>query len=111
MDMRTKVKQLGVSMWEQVTIILTPFLDFMDSFKHSQDHNMLALMLDLWFKDLNLIGDYVGHFLKQLRLLVHMITNFSSQPLIVYIINSMNGQMFLQVLCKKLCTTLILFLE
>ncbi len=33
----------------------------MDSFKLSKTHNMLALMLDPQFKDLNLMGNYVGH--------------------------------------------------
>ncbi len=33
----------------------------MDSFKLSKTHNMLVLMLDPWFKDLSLVGDYVGH--------------------------------------------------
>jgi hypothetical protein len=32
----------------------------MDYYKLSNVHDMLALMLDLWFKDLNLVGDYVG---------------------------------------------------
>jgi hypothetical protein len=33
MDMHTKVKQPGVNMWKQMTIILTPFLNFMDVFQ------------------------------------------------------------------------------
>jgi hypothetical protein len=45
MDMCTKVKQLGTNMWEQVAIILRPFLDFMDCFKIFKAHNMLAFML------------------------------------------------------------------
>jgi hypothetical protein len=31
----------------------------MDYYKLSKVHDMLALMLDLWFKDLNLVGNYV----------------------------------------------------
>jgi hypothetical protein len=61
MDMCTKVKQLGTNMWKQVTIILKHFLDFMDCFKIFKAHNMFAFMLDPWFKDLNIMGDHVGH--------------------------------------------------
>lgn len=32
----------------------------MDYYKLSKVHEMLAFMLDLWFKDLNLVGTYVG---------------------------------------------------
>ncbi len=46
MDMHTKVKQFGVNMQEQVIIVRRPFLDFMDSFKFSKAHNMLAITLD-----------------------------------------------------------------
>jgi hypothetical protein len=47
-------------MREQVAHVLRPFLDFMDCFKLSKVHNMVAFMLDPWFKDLSLMGDYVG---------------------------------------------------
>jgi hypothetical protein len=33
----------------------------MDCFKLSKAHNMVALMLDPRFKDLSLVGNYVGH--------------------------------------------------
>jgi hypothetical protein len=60
-DMHIRVKQLGANMWLQVAIVLRPFLNFMDSFKLSKAHNMLVLMLDPRFKDLSLVGNYVGH--------------------------------------------------
>jgi hypothetical protein len=44
MDMHVKVKQLGGNMPLQVAIVLRLFLDFMDSFKLSKAHNMLALI-------------------------------------------------------------------
>jgi hypothetical protein len=47
--------------------------------------------------------------LQPLRLLVHMIANSSSQPLRVYTRNSMDGQMFVQVLCKKMHNTNVVF--
>jgi hypothetical protein len=61
MDMYMKMKQLGANMQLQVAFVLRPFLDFMDSFKLFKAHNMLVLMLDPQFKDLSLVGDYVGH--------------------------------------------------
>jgi hypothetical protein len=60
-DMCIRVKQLGANMQLQVAIVLRPFLDFMDNFKLSKAHNMLAFMLDPWFKDLSLVRNYVGH--------------------------------------------------
>jgi hypothetical protein len=58
--MCSKVKLFSVNMHIQVVIVFRPFIDFMNNFKLSKVHNMLMLMLDLWFKDLNLVGEYVG---------------------------------------------------
>jgi hypothetical protein len=39
-------------------------LDFLDFYKLFKAHNMFtSFMLDPWFKDLNLVGDYVDHVL------------------------------------------------
>jgi hypothetical protein len=62
MDMHMKVNQLGANMQEQIIIVLTPFLDFMFSFKFTKAPNMITLLLSPWFKDLSLVVDYVGHF-------------------------------------------------
>ncbi len=59
-----KVMQLGTNMRRQVITILRPSLDFMVSFKPSKAHDMVAIMLDLQFKDLSLVIDYVDHFFK-----------------------------------------------
>lgn len=48
-------------MTKQVTCVLHPFLGFMNSYNASKAHNMSALILDLHFKDLNLVGDYIDH--------------------------------------------------
>jgi hypothetical protein len=48
-------------MQQQVPHVLRPFFEFMDCFKLSKAHNMVVFMLDLRFKDLSLMGDYVGH--------------------------------------------------
>jgi hypothetical protein len=58
--MHSRVKQLGANMRLRVAIVLKPFLDFLDNFKLSKSHNMLALMLEPRFKDFNLVGNYVG---------------------------------------------------
>jgi hypothetical protein len=58
--MCSKVKLFSANMHIQVVIVLKPFLDFTNNFKLSKARNMLTLMLDLWFKDLNLVGEYVG---------------------------------------------------
>jgi len=59
-DMHIRVKQLGANMRLQVVIVLRPFFDFMDSFKLSTTHNMLAFMLDPRFKDLSLVENWLG---------------------------------------------------
>ncbi len=55
------VKQLGANKQGQVIMVLRTFLDFMFSFKSIKTHNMVALILDPQFKNLNLAVDYVGH--------------------------------------------------
>jgi hypothetical protein len=62
MGMRMKVMQLSTNMRKQVITILRPSLDFMVSFKPTKAHDMVAIMLDLQFKDLSLVTDYVDHF-------------------------------------------------
>jgi hypothetical protein len=47
-------------MWLQVAIVLRPFLDYMDNLELFKTHNMLAFMLNPQFKDLSLVGNYVG---------------------------------------------------
>jgi hypothetical protein len=43
--MHMKVNQLGANMQEQIIIVLTPFLDFMFSFKFTKAPNMITLLL------------------------------------------------------------------
>ncbi len=109
MDMRSKVKKLGANMRKQLALVLRPFLDFMDCFKLSKTHNVIALMLDARFKDLSLMGDYVGHY-STIGLLLHMIENFSSLPSRLCIKNTMDGPMLFHLLCKRSCT-IQMFLE
>jgi len=110
MDMHPKVKKLGANMREQVALVLRPFLDFMDCFKHSEAHNMVVLMLDPRFKDLSLMGNYVGHTFV-IGIVAAYVENLSSLPSRLCIKNTMDGQMLLHLLCKKLCAIQMLFLE
>jgi hypothetical protein len=70
-----KMKQLGANMRGQVTIAL----DFMFSFKPTKLDNMVILLLDLQFKDLSLMVNYLA-ILLQLKLLLHMTKSFSFLP-------------------------------
>ena len=45
----------------EVAIVLQPFLSFPHTFDAGKVHNILALMLDPQFKDLEVILNYVGH--------------------------------------------------
>jgi hypothetical protein len=47
-------------MWAKVIGVLKPFLAFTSSFQPCATHNMLVFMLDSWFKNLQLIHDFVG---------------------------------------------------
>ncbi len=41
--------------------VLTPFLTFSSSYIDAKAHNMLVIMLDLCFKDIKVIQDYVNN--------------------------------------------------
>ncbi len=103
------VKQFGVNMQEQVIVVLKPFLDFMDSFKFYKAHNMLAFMLDPWFKDLSLVGDCVGHFLT-----IEISCACNSQfllPTFKNLYQKLHGRSnsFTNVVQKKMCNTNVVF--
>jgi hypothetical protein len=108
--MHTKVKKLSANMREQVAHVLRPFLDFMDCFKLSKVHNMVAFMLDPWFKDLSPMGNNVGHSFA-----IEIITTYDREfllPTLKTLYHKHYGcSNVLQLLCKKLCTILMLFLE
>jgi hypothetical protein len=72
---------------------------------------MVVLMLDLHFKDCSSVGDYIDHGFAIEIVVRHMIINSSSRPSRPCTKSCMNNQMFLQMLYKKLCTILMLFLE
>jgi hypothetical protein len=103
-----KVKQLGAKMCDQIDVVFKFFLDY---FKLFEIHNMVTLMLDLHFKDLSLVGNYIDRSLAIEIVARHMIVSSSSQPLRTCTKSCMDNKMFLQMLYKKLCTILMLFLE
>jgi hypothetical protein len=59
-DFENKLRALQVSMVVEVQAILAPFLAFTYSYNVNKAHNMLALILDLWFKSLNAVKAFVG---------------------------------------------------
>jgi hypothetical protein len=52
--------QLQHHMHVNIIGVLKTFLAFVSSFWPHVIHNMLIFMLDLWFKNLQLIHDFVG---------------------------------------------------
>ncbi len=108
--MRTKVKKLGANMQQQVPHVLRPFFDFMDCFTLFKAHNMVALMLDLWFKDLSLVGDYVDHSFV-IEIVATEDREFFLLTFKTLYYKYHGCSMLLQLLRKKLCVILMLFLE
>jgi hypothetical protein len=56
----SELKILYGRMARQVADVLRPFLSFARKFEEGSAHNMICLMLDLHFKGLEVIVDYVG---------------------------------------------------
>jgi hypothetical protein len=64
----------------------------MDYFKLFKAQNMVALMLDPWFKNLNLVGDYVGYFFA-IDITIAYDKRFLLPPSKLCIKSTMDGQM------------------
>jgi hypothetical protein len=47
-------------MWQKVVKVIKPFLQFMMAFDSHQVHNMLTLILDPYYKSLQIVENYVG---------------------------------------------------
>jgi len=65
----------------EVQVTLAPFLAFTSSHNISKVHNMLALILDLWFKSLNVVKTFVG-WAKMIQIMVEY-DNKTLLPLLV----------------------------
>ncbi len=75
----------------------------MDYYKLSKVHDMLAFMLDLWFKDLNLVGDYVEQA-TTIEIAFAYDSNFLLQTLrICTKSHNMDGWTLVWGLCKEVC--------
>ncbi len=59
-DFDSKLLDLGYQMQTEIIGALKLLLAFASSFQRHHVHNMLVIMLDPHFKNLQLIGDYVG---------------------------------------------------
>ncbi len=60
-DFENELRALQVHMMAKIQAILVPFLAFTSSNNASKAHNMLPLILNLWFKPLNVVKTFVGH--------------------------------------------------
>ena len=56
----SKLLLLTARMCDQVVCVLAPFLSFMKVYEPSSANNMLALMLDPCYKELTIVGNYLG---------------------------------------------------
>jgi len=59
-DFDSKLLHPGYQMQTKVIGVLKLLLAFASSFQPCHVHNMLVIMLDPCFKNLQLVGDYVG---------------------------------------------------
>jgi hypothetical protein len=59
-DFDSTLLHLGYHMQTEIIGVLKVLLAFASSFQPCHAHNMLVIMLDLRFKNLQFIGDYVG---------------------------------------------------
>ena len=59
-DFESEIEMLKMRMAREAIGVLKPFLAFAVLFSEAKAHNMLALMLDPRFKDLECIIEYVG---------------------------------------------------
>jgi len=66
----------------EVQVVLTPFLAFTSSYNANKVHNMLALMLDLHFKPLDVVKAFVG-WAKVIQIVVEYDNKILLQELIV----------------------------
>lgn len=60
-DFQSKLMYFKLRMLNQVVSILSPFLAFATSFFPTKAHNMLTMMLDLKFKGMKVVREFVGN--------------------------------------------------
>ncbi len=56
-----ELKKLMVRMKHQTLKVFSHFIDLLYAFDKKRDHNMLALMFDLRFKNMQSVSMYLGH--------------------------------------------------
>jgi hypothetical protein len=57
----SELLEFKLKMNSHVIDVLTPFLTFSSSYIDAKAHNMLVVMLDLCFKNIKIIQDYVNN--------------------------------------------------
>jgi len=60
-DFDSKLHKFKLRMMTQVINILFPFLAFVLAYNQAKAHNMFVIMLDLGFKNMKIIWDFVGN--------------------------------------------------
>lgn len=71
---------LRKNMWqEEVVKVIRPFLQFLKSFDFCEVHNRLALMLDPYFKSLQVVENYVG-----CENVVHLVVEYEMKKIIPF---------------------------
>ncbi len=106
-----KGKQLGANTRKQVTHVLVYlFLSFIKCYNASKVHNMLAFMLNPYFKDISFVGDYVGHA-SIIEIIVHAYDAHFLLLTLHELYQKMQGQSVTSSVIKRLCTTPTLYLK
>jgi hypothetical protein len=59
-DCESELGALFICMVAKVKVVLAPFLPFESTYIIVKAHNMLALMLDPWFKSLDIFKAFIG---------------------------------------------------
>jgi hypothetical protein len=80
-DFDSELQALRMRIMGEIMAILTPFFAFASTYITTKAHNMLALMLDLHFKSLDVVKGFVGKA-KVIQIVVKY-DNKSLMPLLV----------------------------
>ncbi len=60
-DFDSELQEFKLKMMTQIINNLSPFLAFVLSYNQANVHNIIAIMLDHWFKNMKVIWDFLGH--------------------------------------------------
>jgi hypothetical protein len=87
-DFESKLGALCIRMMAEIKAILAPFLAFASTYIAIKAHNMFVLMLDPWFKSLDILKTFVGK-----AKVIHMVLECDTKslmPLLMAIFQFLN---------------------